>query len=170
MSMHADHMHADQWSSVSRFLGLEALYLDTKNWDAWLDLYTQDAVYWVPAWDDDGKPTVDPQREISLIYYANRGGLEDRVFRIRTGRSASASNAPARTSHISQLLQVEARGDHVYARTNWTVNSYKEDTTITYYGWAEYELAQNGDSWRITRRTAYVPNDIANTVLDFYMI
>lgn len=163
-------MNSDQWSSISRFLGLEALYLDTKNWDAWIDLYAEDAEYWVPAWDDDDKPTTDPQREISLIYYPNRGGLEDRVFRIRTGRSASASDAPARTSHVLQLLQIEARGDCMYARTNWTVNSYKENTTITYYGWAEYELKPNGDSWRISKRKTYVLNDIANTVLDFYMI
>ncbi|MGK2872887.1 MAG: aromatic-ring-hydroxylating dioxygenase subunit beta [Alphaproteobacteria bacterium] len=160
----------DEWASVSRFLGLEALYLDTKNWDAWINLYAEDAEYWVPAWDDDDKPTSDPQREISLIYYPNRGGLEDRVFRIRTGRSSSASNAPARTSHIAQLLQIETQGDRLHVRTNWTVNSYKEDTTITYYGWAEYELTPHGDSWRIARRKAYVLNDIANTVLDFYMI
>ena len=162
--------NTDLWNSVSRFLGLEALCLDTKDWDAWIDLYTEDTVYWVPAWDDDDKPSVDPQREISLIYYANRGGLEDRVFRIRTGRSASASNAPARTSHVAQLLLAEARGDHTYIRTNWTVNSYKENKTITYYGWAEYELVPNGDSWRIRRRVAYVLNDIADTVLDVYMI
>ncbi len=162
--------NGDIWASISRFLGLEALYLDTRNWDAWINLYTEDAVYWAPAWDDDGKPTVDPEREISLIYYASRGGLEDRVFRIRTGRSSSASNAPARTSHISQLLQVETGGGHARARTNWMVNSHKENTTITYYGWAEYELTPDGDGWRIKRRTAYVLNDIANTVLDFYMI
>ena len=148
----------------------EVRCIDEQRWDEWLALYADDCVYWVPAWDDDDKPTVDPQREISLIYYPNRGGLEDRIFRIRTGRSASASNAPARTSHISQLLQIEARGDDVHARTNWTVNSYKENTTITYYGWAEYELAPHGDSWRIKRRVAYVLNDIADTVLDFYMI
>jgi len=76
------------WISVSRFLGREAALLDSRDWDAWLDLYTEDAEYWVPAWDDDGQPTANPQREISLIYYPNRGGLEDRVFRIRTGRSA----------------------------------------------------------------------------------
>ena len=159
-----------QWASVARFIGLEALYLDTKDWDAWINLYTEDAVYWVPAWDDDGKPTLDPQRDISLIYYANRGGLEDRIFRIRTGRSSSASNAPARTSHITQLLLVEPRGDHTYARTNWTVHSWKEDKTILYYGWAEYDLVPNGDGWRIKRRVSHVLNDIADTVLDVYMI
>lgn len=165
-------MSADvtRWVSVSKLLGQEALYLDTKNWDAWLDLYTEDAEYWVPSWDDDGKPTNDPHREISLIYYPDRKGLEDRVFRIRTGRSASASNPPPRTSHVIQLLHIEASGEKIRARTNWTVNSCKESEVTTYFGWAEYELAPHGDSWRITKRITYILNDTAKTVIDVNMI
>lgn len=159
-----------RWVSVAKFLGHESLYLDSKNWDAWLDLYTPDAMYWVPAWDDDGLPTTDPHREISLIFYPDRTGLEDRVFRIRTGRSASASNPPPRTCHVVQLLQVEVAGERVHARTNWTVNSSKEGETTAYYGWAEYELVPNGDSWRIARRVTYILNDTAKTVIDINMI
>ncbi|PKP67926.1 MAG: benzene 1,2-dioxygenase, partial [Alphaproteobacteria bacterium HGW-Alphaproteobacteria-5] len=69
------------WISVQRFLGREALCLDERKWDDWLALYREDAEYWLPAWDDDGELTVDPQREISLIYYPNRAGLEDRIYR-----------------------------------------------------------------------------------------
>jgi len=159
-----------RWISVTKLLGHEALYLDTKNWDAWLDLYTPEAEYWVPAWDDDGKPTVDPHREISLIYYPDRSGLEDRVFRIRTGRSASASNPPPRTSHMTQLLQVETVGERVHATTNWEVNTFKEGEVTTYFGWASYELVPNGDSWRIARRVTYILNDTAKTVIDVNMI
>ncbi len=157
------------WVSVSRFLCLEAALLDAKDWDAWIDLYLADAEYWVPAWDDDGQPTTDPQREISLIYYPNRGGLEDRVFRIRTGRSASANQA-TRTCHMVQLMRIAAAGERMQARANWTVHSFQENRTITYYGWSEYELAPNGDSWRIAKRKTILLNDIADTMLDFYMI
>ena len=38
--------------------------------------------YWMPAWDDDDQLVTDPQKEISLIWYGHKGGLEDRVFRI----------------------------------------------------------------------------------------
>lgn len=158
-----------QFVSVSRFLGLEAALLDARDWDAWLTLYTDDAEYWVPAWDDDGQPTTDPQREISLIYYPNRGGLEDRVFRIRTGRSASA-NQDTRTCHMVQLLRVEAKGARVLARANWSVHSFQESRTILYYGWSDYELTPHGDGWRIAKRKSIVLNDIADTMLDFYMI
>lgn len=158
------------WISVSRLLGREAALLDSRDWDAWLDLYTEDAEYWVPAWDDDGQPTANPQREISLIYYPNRGGLEDRVFRIRTGRSASANQA-TRTCHSVQLLQVEETANgRVRARANWNVHSFQEGRTILYYGWSDYELTPDGDGWRISKRKSLVLNDIADTMLDFYMI
>ena len=50
----------------------------------------------------------DPQSEVSLIYYAHRGGLEDRVFRIRTERSSATSLPEPRTSHnISNVEIVE---------------------------------------------------------------
>ena len=54
----------------------------------------------MPVWDDADQLTEDPQREISLIWYGNRGGLEDRVFRIRTERPAPRSqiHAPRTTS------------------------------------------------------------------------
>ena len=35
---------------VSTLLAREAIYLDEKNWDAWLDLFAPDVEYFVPAW------------------------------------------------------------------------------------------------------------------------
>ena len=74
----------------------------------------------MPAWTDDDKLTSDPQREISLMYYGNKGGLEDRVFRIRTERSAARRIPEPRTSHnISNVEVIERRGDVVDVRFNW---------------------------------------------------
>ena len=69
---------------VQEFLYREARYLDDKEWNNWLDLYASDAEFWMPAWDDDDKLTQDPQNEVSLIWYGDKSGLEDRVFRINT--------------------------------------------------------------------------------------
>ena len=69
-----------------------------------------DAEFWMPAWDDDDTLVTDPQREISLIYYTNRGGLEDRVFRIKTDRSSATSLPEPRTGHnITNVEIVDAR-------------------------------------------------------------
>ncbi|MGE8542178.1 MAG: aromatic-ring-hydroxylating dioxygenase subunit beta, partial [Acinetobacter sp.] len=71
---------------IAQFLYSEARFLDDEQWDDWLSCYAPTASFWMPAWDDDDKLTEDPQSEISLIYYPDRQGLEDRVFRIKTER------------------------------------------------------------------------------------
>jgi benzoate/toluate 1,2-dioxygenase beta subunit len=134
-----------RWLAVCRFLGREAQALDEKDWDSWLDLYAEDAQYWVPAWDDRERLTADPQSEISLIYYHNRGGLEDRVFRIRTGRSSASTPAP-RTQHMFTLLSVEDTDDALHVRTSWTVTSVLDGEVTVYSGTAHYDLAPVGNS------------------------
>ncbi len=157
------------WISVERFLGREALCLDERKWDEWLALYREDAEYWLPAWDDDGELTVDPQTEISLIYYPSRAGLEDRIYRIRSRRS-SATMPLMRTCHMFTLLSVEGRDGGVRARTSWTVQSVREDRTLAYYGWADYDLAEHGDTWLIARKKTVVLNDLADTMIDVYNV
>jgi len=158
-----------RWVDVCRFLGREAVALDDKDWDAWLALYAEDAQYWVPAWDDRERLTEDPQREISLIYYHNRGGLEDRVFRIRTGRSSASSPAP-RTSHVFTLLSLTEADGVLHARTSWHVTSVLEGAITIYAGRAYYDLSPDGDSFLIKRKKTVVMNDVAQTMLDVYSV
>ena len=73
------------------FLYKEARLLDDRQFDEWLQCYQPDSEFWMPAWDVDDRLTEDPQNEISLIYYDNRGGIEDRIFRIKTDRSSATS-------------------------------------------------------------------------------
>src|SRR3712207_8880567 len=78
--------------------------------------------------------TEDPHREISLIYYPNKGGLEDRVFRIRTERSSATSIPEPRTSHnISNVEVIERRGDLVDVRFNWHTMYFRYKTVDPYY-------------------------------------
>eukprot|EP01136_Pigoraptor_vietnamica_P002355 Opistho-1_new@30219 len=92
--------------AVQDLIAREAQALDDKNWDAWLGLFTEDVEYWVPAWDSEHVLTSDPQGEMSLIYYSNRSGLEDRVFRLRTERSAASVPLP-RTCHMTSNVLID---------------------------------------------------------------
>ena len=69
--------------AIEQFLYREARYLDDREFEKWLDCYADDVEYWMPSWRDDELLSEDPQTEISLIYYPNKGGLSDRVFRIK---------------------------------------------------------------------------------------
>lgn len=158
-----------RWLAVSRFLGCEAVSLDDKDWDSWLALYHEDAEYWVPAWDDHERTTDDPAGEVSLIYYPTRAGLEDRVFRIRTLRSAASTPAP-RTVHMFTLLSVEEADDLLHARTSWTTTSVLEGTASQLSGWAFYDLEPNDETFVIRRKKTIIVNDLFQEIADVYSI
>jgi benzoate/toluate 1,2-dioxygenase beta subunit len=124
---------------IEQFLYREARYLDDREFEKWLECYADDVVYWMPSWDDNDQLVEDPQRDISLIYYANKGGLEDRVFRIRTERSSATSLPEPRTSHnISNVEVIERRGDVVDIRFNWHTMYFRYKTVDPYYGTSFY--------------------------------
>ncbi len=156
---------------IEQFLYREARYLDDREFETWLECYADDVVYWMPSWDDDDRLTQDPQREISLIYYANKGGLEDRVFRIRTERSAATSLPEPRTSHnISNVEVIERRGDLVDLRFNWHTMYFRYQTVDTYYGTSFYTVDFSGASPLIRRKTVVLKNDYVHHVVDVYHV
>jgi benzoate/toluate 1,2-dioxygenase beta subunit len=117
---------------VRQFLYREARLLDDKEWENWLALYAPDAEFWMPSWDDDDQLVTDPQTEISLIWYGNKGGLEDRVFRIGTKRSGASGLPEPRTSHnISYVEILERQGGVCRLRFNWVTFSYRHKTVDT---------------------------------------
>ncbi len=156
---------------VRRFLYREARLLDDKQWRDWLALYAEDVEFWMPAWDDDDRLVEDPQTEISLIWYGNRGGLEDRVFRIGTERSSATSLPEPRTSHnitnVEIVRQDEARCE---LRFNWITYSYRYKIVDTYFGTSTYTLDTTGAEPRILRKKVVLKNDYIHHVVDIYHI
>ncbi len=112
----------------------------------------------------------DPQREISLIYYPDRQGLEDRVFRIETERSSATI---ARHPHLAQHQQCEIlaeEGAKLTVRFNWLTFSFRYHTTHTYYGCSEYDLDVSGNEPLITRKYVVLKNDYINQLIDVYHV
>jgi benzoate/toluate 1,2-dioxygenase beta subunit len=156
---------------VRQLLFAEARALDDKDWDAWLAFYAPDAEFWMPSWDDDDKLVTDPQTEISLIYYGHRGGLEDRVFRIRTERSSATSLPEPRTSHnISNVEIVEQSGGECRLRFNWVTFSYRYKAVDTYFGTSFYTLGTGAVRPVIKRKKVILKNDYIHHVVDIYHI
>jgi benzoate/toluate 1,2-dioxygenase subunit beta len=161
-------------NTIEQFLYREARYLDDREFEKWLECYADDVVYWMPCWDDYDTLTQDPQREISLIYYSNKGGLEDRVFRIRTERSSATSIPEPRTSHnISNVEVIERRGDLVDIRFNWHTMYFRYKTIDPYYGTSFYTIdfsgtGEGGKGALIRRKTVVLKNDYIHHVVDIY--
>lgn len=158
-------------AEIEEFLYREARLLDDRRFEDWLECYRADAEFWMPAWDDAGGLTEDPQAEISLIYYPNRGGLEDRVFRIRTDRSSATSLPEPRTGHNITNVEVLARRDgEVDVTFNWITFYFRYNTTDTYFGTTNVTLDVSGEKPLITKKRVVLKNDYIHHVVDIYMV
>ncbi|WP_336220358.1 benzoate 1,2-dioxygenase small subunit [Citrobacter amalonaticus] len=155
---------------VRQFLYYEAQLLDDRQWDAWLDCYSPKVVFWMPAWGDDDKTTQDPQREISLIYYPNRDGLEDRVYRIKTERSGASTPEPRTTHMISNIALLGETENGCEVRYNWATYSHRYQQTDVYFGTTHCTLIECDNQPRITRKTVRLNNDYIRQVIDVYHI
>jgi benzoate/toluate 1,2-dioxygenase subunit beta len=157
-------------TEVEDFLYREARLLDDRQWDEWITLYSPDVEYWMPAWDDDDQLVEDPQQHISLIYYPNRDGLEDRVFRIKTERSGASTPEP-RTSHNLSNVEITAERDgELEVRFNWLTLSHRYKDTLTFFGTSYYTLDIRGPSPLITRKKIVLKNDYIRQVIDVYHV
>lgn len=154
--------------NIAQFLYREARFLDDEQWDDWLNCYAPEASFWMPAWDDNDQLTEDPQAEISLIYYPDRQGLEDRIFRIKTERS-SATMPDTRTCHnIANVEIVERDGDKLTVRFNWNTLSFRYKTTYSYFGMSRYVIDCSDDEPKILSKYVVLKNDYINQVIDIY--
>ncbi|MDE1165300.1 MAG: anthranilate 1,2-dioxygenase small subunit [Pseudomonas sp.] len=161
-------MTAQLHHQVEQFMYRMAELCDAQDWDAYLDLFSEDSEFHLPQWDSEHVYTTDPKKGMSLIYYPNRGGLEDRVFRLRTGKAASTIPMPRTVHLISNLrLQPLPNGD-LQAKVNWHTLYHRLQVSEQFFGYATYTLRPQGDSWKIARKHVVLLNDTINSVLDFY--
>ncbi|WP_199258130.1 benzoate 1,2-dioxygenase small subunit [Paracoccus binzhouensis] len=158
------------YNAICAFLYREARLLDDRQWDEWLTCYAPDASYWMPAWDDNDQITEDPQSEISLIYYPNREGLEDRVFRIKTERSGASTPEP-RTSHtVSNVEVIAERGDEVDVRYNFLTLNHRYKVTDQFFGTIFVTLRQADGGLAISAKKIVLKNDYIRQVIDVYHV
>jgi|TARA_R100000501_G_scaffold17390_1_gene32323 3-phenylpropionate/cinnamic acid dioxygenase small subunit len=162
-------MSDSRLSRAADLVRLEGWFLDNRDWDAWLNLYARTATYWLPCWLDEDNYTSDPNRQMSLIYYPNRNGLEDRVFRIRTDQSLASLPLP-RTCHITSVITTALEEDNIVVQSNWVVYSYKLGKQHNFFGQQRHTFETDGQDLKIVSRKIILANDIIPNVLDIYSI
>lgn len=153
---------------IEQFLYQVSEACDNQDWDRYLGYYTEDAEFHVPQWRSEHQYTQDPKREMSLIYYANRAGLEDRVFRIRTGKSAACTPMP-RTLHLIDNVRCQpGEPAQLAVSVNWVTHYYRFGESHHFFGRANYCLRWQEQQWKIAGKHVLLLNDKIDSVLDFY--
>jgi benzoate/toluate 1,2-dioxygenase beta subunit len=130
-------------TDIARFIYDEAELLDTGGYDAWLDLFTEDARYWVPA----HPAQTDPVNEISL-FYEDRTLMRARIGRLRHPR---ALDAPVRTSHVIGGVRTMGRADRgdLTVKSRFQMIEFTDDRQRLYGGAVTHHLVEHGQGWKI---------------------
>lgn len=153
---------------VEQFLYEKSALCDARDWDAYVGLFTEDCEFHLPQWNSEYDYTRDPKTGISLIYYSSRAGLEDRVFRLRTGKASSALPLPRTLHKISNVRITEESADELVVEAGWHTLFTRMNKAEEFYGYVTYRLVKTDAGFRIRRKHIVLLNDVINSVLDFY--
>src|SRR5258706_6228215 len=126
-----------------QFLFHEARLLDTQRYEEWLQLFTEDATYWVPL--EQGQK--DPYQTSSIIH-DDRTLLELRVKQIRHPR-AHARLPLARTVHQIGNVSVLSDGEEVRVASTLTVVEFRNEKQRVYGALVEHWLRRKGATVQI---------------------
>jgi benzoate/toluate 1,2-dioxygenase beta subunit len=162
--MSAPQVSAEKLHELERFLYKEASFLDRPDLDRWIELYTDDGTYWMPAVPDQE----DPEMHISLFY-------DDRVMMEVRRRNfvhpaAASKDYDVRCSHVISNIQVteldEKNGDCTVT-SNFHCYIYYNDRQTPFAGTYTHQLVREGDDYRIrSKRVDLINCDAAlNTII-----
>jgi benzoate/toluate 1,2-dioxygenase beta subunit len=119
-----------------RLLEREARLLYDGRFEDWLALYTEHCVVWVPASERAG----DPRREVT-IFFDDRQRLEDRIFRLRTGKAWSQV-PPSRTVRMVSNVEVFRAGEKLMVRSNLLLHEFRAGETRALAAWCAHRVAR----------------------------
>jgi 3-phenylpropionate/cinnamic acid dioxygenase small subunit len=155
------------WLELMQFYIREAWLLDERKLREWLDLFTDDVLYFMPRRKNVRRREAD--REVTArgdlaVIEDDKRYLQMRVERLESGM-AWAEDPPSRTRHLIGNLVVESRaGGEVLARTAFLVyRSHLETDQQLLAGSREDILRPVDGGWKVARRTIVLD---ANVLLD----
>jgi len=163
-------MTGDLQTSVEQFLYRKAELCDRQQWVDYLELFDENSEFHIPQWDSEHVYTTDPKRGMSMIYYASRAGLEDRVFRIGTGKSSASTPLPRTLHMVSNVTIQQVSDSQLEARAKWVTHVWRFGTPSCLFGESSYVLRPAGFSWVIMKKHVLLLNDKIDEVLDFYHV
>ena len=135
------------------FLFYEARLLDLQRYEEWLELFTDDATYWVPLEQGQQDPF-----ESSSIIHDDRTLLELRVRQLRHPR-AHARVPLARTVHqVGNVMVLAQQGEEIRVASTLAVVEFRNEKQRLYGALVEHRLRRNNASFRIAHKRVDLVN------------
>jgi 3-phenylpropionate/cinnamic acid dioxygenase small subunit len=144
----------DERRAVEDFLYEEARLADSHRYEEWLALWSDDALYWVPA--AGGKDT-DPMRQASYIY--------DNIVRLRTRLGMLISGEkfsqlpPSGLARVVSNIVVEGKDDNgdILTSAKFVLLESRREL-IMWGGDLYYKLRPNGESFQLVEKKVVLVN------------
>jgi 3-phenylpropionate/cinnamic acid dioxygenase small subunit len=148
---------------VTQFIYQEARLQDEHQFEQWEALWTDDAIYWVPANADDS----DPEIHMSIIY-DNRSRIGVRVKQLLTGKRHSQQPQSRLRRVVSNVEITGQNGSDLIVQSNAIVFESHTRGQVMWASRNEYHLRQMDGHWRMARKkVCLVNNDTALYTLSF---
>jgi 3-phenylpropionate/cinnamic acid dioxygenase small subunit len=138
--------------NAEQFLYHEARLLDTQQLEAWLDLFTEDATYWVPLEHNQKDPI-----ETSSIIHDDKTLLELRVKQARHPR-AHARLPLARTVHQVSNVMVQDGKEEVTVNSTLQVIEFRNEKQRLHGALVEHRLRPVNGSFKIAHKRVDLVN------------
>jgi 3-phenylpropionate/cinnamic acid dioxygenase small subunit len=141
-------------AEIEALLHTEAARLGARDFSGWLELYTDDAEYWIPSNADD----TNPSRQVSIIY-DRRDQLAERVWRLESGL-AYAQEPQSRASHlVGNVRLLEPEGDLIVAESVFNITEFRRSVIHVHAGRVVHHLRRDGEGLRIVRKKVELVNN-----------
>jgi len=139
---------------VEEFLFREARLLDDREFEAWMALFADDGIYWIPATPGQ----TDPLGEVSIAY-EDRQLLDVRVRRLRHPDNF-ADQPQARTSRVIGNMMLDDGDDEgaVVVRSRFTLTEFQNDAQRWFAGSYVHQLVPDGDRFSIRQKRVNLLN------------
>ena len=141
---------------LEQFLYREARLLDTHRLEEWLDLFAQDATYWVPLTQDQPDPYEHPS-----IIHDDRTLLAIRVRQYSHPR-AHARLPATRTCHqVGNVLLLEDAPAHIRVASTLVLIEYRQERQRQWGALVEHTLTRTAAGLRIAAKRIDLVNSEA---------
>lgn len=112
-------MSAELAAEAHDLLAREAHLLDDRDYAGWLELFTDDCLYWMPV-----DPLVEDGALRLNVFYDDKPKMRDRIARLESG-NAYTEEPISLTARTLGALLVEADGERLDARSNFQLVAYR---------------------------------------------
>jgi len=158
---------------IEQLLYREARFLDERDYDAWLSLWTEDCRYFVPVRNTIASKPGKPVRPIADELETDLGAawIDDRkelmmarVARLKTGKAWS-ENPPARTRRFVSNIEISAVHEDgaIEVCSNLLQHRNRRDNQVDWFSCQRRDVITTADAALLFRsRTVILDSDVLN--------